>query len=140
MESKLKKILKNILATAFTLVIIGTTQVYATTKQTVVYVPTGASNYAQVSATKSTNKRYVGYNLFSVCPTGNYTDDSYTKVKISAYFSSVTLLSERVVTEGTGYDEQSYSNPLKKDALITFRIKGNNAKLDAYASVYLNFF
>lgn len=136
LKQKLKKNLGGMAALALTLGIIGGTSVMAGSKTGTYYLP--KNSYTQDGGGKTTTNQYVRYRVDSVYPTGTYTKDNYEYMKISAYHVKNTIMPERRVKEGSGICRWDYTNGLKKNDVIVFRMRGNKEDLDANAVVYID--
>lgn len=140
MRKKFIEKIKAFLATAFVLTIIGGTQTFAALSIDTYCLP--ANKILSATTAKTSNTDKVAYKLYAVYPTGNYEEDTYTRIKISSYYGSTQLMSERVVYEGaavTTYNYASIKN-LSSGDNVTFKLRGNTPSLAAFATVYLNWY
>lgn len=135
LKKRFKESVGGIVAATLTLCIIGGTNVMAGGKWGTYYLP--KYDYVIQGGSKTTDNDYIGCQLENVFPTTSTKKDTYTKIKISAYFANNELVSERVITEG-GYTRFQYKKDLKKNNFITIKMRGNNEKLAAFASIYLD--
>ena len=100
------------------------------------YLPKGGK-YATDGGGKTTDNQFAGWQLEDVYPAEGDKEDTYKKMKISAYFANKAIMEERVISEGT-YQKYYYQTKLKKQNVIVFKMRGNKVNLDAYAHIYLD--
>lgn len=140
MKKKFVERIKAFLATALVLTVIGGTQTFATLTMDTYCLKANTVLNATTAKTSNTDK--VAYKLYAVYPTGNYDEDTYTRIKISSYYGSTKLMSERVVYEGAAVTTYNYASKknLSSGDNVTFKLRGNTPSLAAFATVYLNWY
>lgn len=137
----MKKQLKKMVAlTMMVSVIGGSTQVFATSSNVRQWLPKDRT--ICLTNPKSTNTKKIAYRLNAVYPDGNYTEDTYKRIKLQARKGTEgkVLMSERVIYEGKPVATVSYSTKLKKGDKVSFWARGNDPKLGAMMDIFLNWY
>ncbi len=107
-----------------------------------VWVPTQCVyKLAEDNLERSCKYSYISTLIQSVCPTGSYKEDNYTRCVVQLYSHSsryLPLSDEYVLSEGSGNNKIYMSEGYLDRETVDFYIKGNNPKYDAYVSYYCN--
>lgn len=120
----------------------GTIGANAATRVTI-KIPALNDGERKVEDTRSGNNAYVSANCHAVYPTGNYSEDNFSKMRVRIRCANTAnnlqaMSSEYVLTEGQGSKNISIYNSVITKKKIYFCFYGNSENYNAYADVTYN--
>lgn len=120
----------------------ATIGVNAATRVTI-KIPALNAGERKVEDTRSGDHAYVVANCHAVYPTGNYSEDNYSRMRVRIRCANTannlqSMSSEYTLTEGQGSKSISIYNSMLPKKKIYFCFYGNSENCNAYADVTYN--
>lgn len=108
-----------------------------------VKIPALNDGEKKVEDTRSGDNAYVSVNCHAVYPTGNYSEDNFSKMRVRIRCANTAnnlqlMSSEYTLTEGQGSKNINIYNSMITKKKIYFCFYGNNENYNAYADVTYN--
>lgn len=130
------KSVKEVLTTILVMMIlVGNTVVATGTPVTssVIYLPKNQSLVPIDGGRRTCDYNFVKIKCVSVYPPSG--EDNYTKIQIRVKCGNISMNSWTPITEGADYTKVYMKDGYGNISKITYQLRGNNAKYDAYTVV-----